>query len=196
MKSETTFIYALADPETGETRYVGKADDPRRRYLVHLAGRGQTYVANWIAGLKSRGQHPQLQTLIEVPQTEWQVWEREIIRAFRSLNVSLTNLAEGGIGGSGHKGHKHSDASKEKMRVASLAMSDETKAKMRAKKLGKQFRLGKKHTAETKEKLSLVGRTKRGDKNNFFGRKHSEETKARIRQAKLSAHASKISEKK
>ena len=31
-----TFIYALADPETDEIRYVGKADSVKERFTSHM----------------------------------------------------------------------------------------------------------------------------------------------------------------
>ena len=42
---------------------------------------------------------------------------------------------------------------------------------------------GKKHTEESKRKMSECAKQRTGDKNSFFGRHHSEETKEKIRQA-------------
>jgi group I intron endonuclease len=54
--------------------------------------------------------------------------------------------------------------------------SEETKEKLRQK------RLGKKHSEETKRKIS---KESRGEKNGFYGKKHSEETKRKIRESHL-----------
>ena len=32
-----TFIYGLSDPRTNQIRYIGKADDPKRRFQAHVS---------------------------------------------------------------------------------------------------------------------------------------------------------------
>jgi hypothetical protein len=41
--SNLTFIYALCDPRTLEVRYVGKADNPYKRYCRHLIDKENTH---------------------------------------------------------------------------------------------------------------------------------------------------------
>lgn len=104
---ETTFIYALNDPETGECRYVGKADDPHDRLFgknghlkkcQHL----KHHCANWIRSLVTRGLVPHLEILQEVPVADWPLWERVWIKASRKIGMDLTNATGGGEGlGSG-----------------------------------------------------------------------------------------------
>lgn len=36
-----TFIYALCDPDTDMVRYVGKSDNPKKRYQFHLYDKKQ-----------------------------------------------------------------------------------------------------------------------------------------------------------
>ena len=74
-------------------------------------------------------------------------------------------------------GRKHSDKSKEKMRISHLGKkpSEETK-----EKIGKA-NLGRKYSEESKEKL----RQARLGNKNWLGKKHSEETKEKMRNSHL-----------
>lgn len=107
MEMDTTFIYALNDPETGECRYVGKADDPHDRLFGkngHLkkCHTLKHHCANWIRSLVARGLVPHLEILQEVPVANWPLWERVWIKASRKIGMDLTNVTEGGEGlGSG-----------------------------------------------------------------------------------------------
>src|SRR5882672_8106291 len=57
MAPETVFIYALNDPTTGRTRYVGKAEDFTRRYKVHTRPKDtdHTHKARAIENMKPAG---------------------------------------------------------------------------------------------------------------------------------------------
>lgn len=102
---ETTFIYALKDPETGNCRYVGKSDNPKGRfsYHLHVKDRKPNHRTNWIAHLAAHGKRPVLEILDEVPKAQWQFWEREYIRIFRAIGFDLVNTTEGGEGQEGRK---------------------------------------------------------------------------------------------
>lgn len=97
---ETVFIYAHNCPITGRARYIGKSKAPRRRLKDHLlrARENTSHQANWIRSLSARGLRPVLEILDEVPETEWQFWEREWIRLYKSLGFDLTNSTDGGEG--------------------------------------------------------------------------------------------------
>lgn len=63
--------------------------------------------------------------------------------------------------------------------------SEETKKKISNKLKGKSgYWKNKKLSISTKQKLSEIGKTLIGDKNPFFGKKHSEETKRKISNSK------------
>ncbi len=62
--------------------------------------------------------------------------------------------------------------------------SEETKKKMSESRKGKPANF-KKHTDESKKKLSDIGKTKIGNLNGFYGKKHSEETKKKISNTKI-----------
>ena len=96
-----TFIYALADPDTDEVRYVGKADCVKERYASHLreAKTGKnSYKCNWIRQIINKDQKPKLIVLEEVSQDEWKKAEIYYIEEFKKLGHNLTNIAKGGEG--------------------------------------------------------------------------------------------------
>lgn len=155
MKSETTFIYALCEPYPNQhkIRYVGKADDPYRRYEEHCnnSHRALTYKDRWVQKLQSEGKEPQLEVLEEVPAVEWQEIEREYVRVFRAIGFRLTNTAEGGIGGSGGQQSPEHVAKRIAHRVGK-PLSTETRMKIATALMGRK---GKKHTPEQRTKISV-----------------------------------------
>lgn len=90
-------IYALECPESGEVRYVGKANDAAKRLAGHLrdSKRRNTPVCCWIRSLSAKGLLPQIRTLETVEASEWVAAERKWIAEFRS-RTNLLNLADGG----------------------------------------------------------------------------------------------------
>ena len=96
-----TYIYALADPETDEIRYVGKADSVKERYGAHIreAKSGKhSHKCAWIRQVIGKQQKPKLIVLEEVNQDEWKKAEIYYIAEFKKLGHNLTNLAKGGEG--------------------------------------------------------------------------------------------------
>ena len=93
-------------------------------------------------------------------------------------------------------GRKHSEESKKKMSVTRKAHpmvgpknpmygkhpSEETRAKLRAARVGKKPNLGIKHSDEAKRKMS---ESRTGTGNHFYGKHHSEESKRKISLSKL-----------
>lgn len=91
-------IYLLTCPETGEIRYVGKANDPAARLKSHMrdARRRNTPVYCWIRSLAERGMAPNMKVFWLVPADQWEEAERRTIAACRRQGARLLNLAEGG----------------------------------------------------------------------------------------------------
>ena len=62
--------------------------------------------------------------------------------------------------------------------------TDEVKRLYSEMHKGNTYRLGKKASQETKEKMSVIASERLGEKNPFFGKHHSEETKQKVRETK------------
>jgi group I intron endonuclease len=60
--------------------------------------------------------------------------------------------------------------------------TDEVKRLYSEMHKGNTYRLGKKASQETKEKMSVIASERLGEKNHFFGKHHSEETKQKLRE--------------
>jgi hypothetical protein len=131
-----TYIYALTDPRTGAIRYVGKSDSPFRRFEVHLCDRSDTRKGRWIRRLLLDGVRPSLRILQIVRRSEWQQAERGWIAKAEQDGAMLTNSTAGGIG----PGNP----------------TEETRAKMRAAKLGRRIS----DAQRAKQSASMKGRTK------------------------------------
>jgi group I intron endonuclease len=167
--SETTFIYALVDPETLEIRYVGKSDNPTRRLKVHLAicQTKKLHIAHWLRSLKIRGLIPEIKILQEVTSETWQEAERCWINRLRDQGCNLTNIAQGGIGGQSGKRH----SAEHKLYMSQLMkgrfISEEHRKKISLSKIGKKrppevvkkvadAKRGKKASVETRRKIAIA----------------------------------------
>jgi GIY-YIG catalytic domain len=91
-----SYIYALIDPRTDEIRYIGKANDPKKRLVSHLrdANRRRTPVYSWILSLRKLNLVPEIRVLRLT--TDWKTAEREEITKARATGIRLLNLADGG----------------------------------------------------------------------------------------------------
>lgn len=167
----TTFIYALKEPETGEIRYVGKSDNPKKRLACHLRCRERCYRTNWIKTIAERGLSPLLEIIDEVPVTEWQAWEVAYIEFFRDEGCLLVNGTAGGDGL-----NNPTEETREKIRAANSGeknphfgkpLSSEHRAKVSAGLMGREIslecraklraaRIGKKLSLEHRKKLSIA----------------------------------------
>ena len=117
MKS-TTFIYTLSD-KSGDIRYIGKSDTPRKRLYNHIKEskdlKKKSHKINWIKSLLDKSELPIIEILEEVSIEDWENSEKYWIEQFRQWGFNLTNLT---IGGEGGQGYKHTNFAKQKMRVS------------------------------------------------------------------------------
>lgn len=126
-------IYALRDPITMDLRYVGKADDPERRFRDHLSpgqlDRYRSRKNSWLKGLVALGLRPYLEIVDEVPADQANEAERYWIEWYRSQGAPLTNGTDGGDGGA-----ITDPEALARIRAAHLGVkaSEETRAKMSA----------------------------------------------------------------
>lgn len=86
-------IYALCDNETGEVRYIGKANDPHKRLASHMrdSKRRKTPVYNWIR----KNGTPDMK-IVAADCADWKSAEVIAIEVARSLGARLLNVATGG----------------------------------------------------------------------------------------------------
>lgn len=170
----TTFIYTLADPDTLEVRYVGKANDPAKRLRNHLShcSIGRTYSARWLCKLVDEGKKPVLQVLEEVDTEVWPERECYWIAHFNGQGMRLTNTASGGKGA---LGIHHTEEARQRMSERARATgrrppphSPELNAWMSENYTGRQ------HSEEAKAKISA----------RFKGKPLTEEHKEKLRRAK------------
>lgn len=180
MNGQTT-IYALADPNSGEVRYIGKTVRPvNRRLTGHIcdAARGRNHRCNWI---RSLGQPPSLRVLMVVPNDMSAAAEVYAIALYRLLGYRLTNESDGGEGA---PGAKRSDEFKQKIRTYQTGKPKKPEAIEKTR----QANIGKKLSPEHCQK---IGASKKGNKF-WVGKHHKEETKEKIRRFILSkTHCSK-----
>jgi hypothetical protein len=91
VREQPVYIYGLADPETGEVRYVGKSHTPRVRQVGLRIG-GSDGVRGWLKSLQASGSKARLVHLKRVPPGEnASEWEQHFITLFDALGARLLN---------------------------------------------------------------------------------------------------------
>lgn len=117
---EKTFIYTLSDPTTDEIRYVGKANEPRKRLNDHIKESKSTsstsHKNSWIRSLLSKGQQPVMEIIDDVPKLEWEFWEKYWISQLKTWGINLTNISKGGYDNS----YKRNNETKNKIRISKI----------------------------------------------------------------------------
>jgi hypothetical protein len=89
-------IYALAEPDTCEVRYVGKTImKPEQRLRGHLNDRCVCHRTKWLKSLKSK---PKIIVLQVCDELNWEQSERFWIAYYRSIGAKLVNQTFGGDG--------------------------------------------------------------------------------------------------
>ena len=98
----TTFIYGLKE-KGGKIRYVGKSNNPRKRFKQHLNSKrennSKSHKNSWITHCKNNGIDIEMVILEEVEYDKWQ--DKEVY--WISKYDNLTNHDQGGKGGKGGK---------------------------------------------------------------------------------------------
>lgn len=186
-------IYGLVDPRDGVVRYVGKATQPSARLRQHLRARQhKTPSGDWVDSLICAGLLPAMVVLETVDTPIANDAERRWIAFYREQGNDLLNLTDGGDGGS-RKGRVLSPEGEARrlaaVRAANAArgpVSEETRAKMRAAKLGG------KHSAEHNAKIgaALAGKPKSAEhvanaRAGLLGVPKSDEHRAAVSRGKM-----------
>lgn len=168
------FIYALIDPRENQIRYIGKANNPLERLKDHLSKRSlkiKTYKNNWIKSLLELNLKPNIEIIDEILESEWQFWEQHYISLYKSWGFNLTNGTLGGDGGKtpGFSGRKHSNISREKMKI-----------NMKGRKAWNKG-LTKENNDSLKKAGQKISILNKGELNPSFGKKKTEESKEKFK---------------
>jgi len=159
-------VYGLFSSENGEIRYIGQTKlSLRRRLETHKSNAkrgGKRRSAFWIRSVLNRGF--ELHIVVLHDYAEWNVTEKAMIKQWRENGARLVNMTDGGEGI-----YIPSDETRQK-RAASVKASWE-----------KRSRTQPVWTPERRERHKIACKI-RGSKH-WIGKKHSEETKRKISEA-------------
>jgi NUMOD3 motif len=142
----TGCVYALAEPDTSEIRYVGKTvQAPKIRLKTHLvnarrAGEGKAadlYVYRWLRKISAPPQFIVLETLCEDELSEAEIYW---IRFMRLTGARLTNLTYGGDGGSIGEETRNKIGASNKGKTLGKVASQETRDRMSVSQLARRAR--------------------------------------------------------
>lgn len=160
----TTFIYALCEPGTRTIRYIGKSNNPQGRLRQHRSHSKSlsSHLGHWMNEIISRGQKPNLLILKEIPENDWEDWERCYIRNARMMGFSLVNIEEGGVGIVGSM----PETTREKIRQKLLGGKRSLESRARIS----QAQIGRKRSPES------IAKTAAGN----TGKKRTPEQRARM----------------
>ena len=89
---QKTFIYCLYDPITDLPKYIGKSNNPEKRFKEHLKDKTKSKKVNWIKSLIKKDLKPKLEILDEVDENTWEIMESMYISLFRGWGFELLNL--------------------------------------------------------------------------------------------------------
>lgn len=172
---KTTFIYALKCPISEKIRYIGKANNPKKRYNNHVCDKNDYHKNRWLNLLKEKGLKPELIIIDEVDYLLWEEYEIKYIKLFKSFGADLVNSNNGGSIGKAYKGTtKTKEQIKKTVESTRLSggyiHSEERKKHMSEKMKGKKpknfdsfigNRKGVKLTQEQKDVLRKINLGKR-----------------------------------
>lgn len=150
------FVYALCEPVPfdGQVRYVGISKNPKSRLSDHCKDRERNHRTNWVQGLRKSGHKPVLKILDEVPEEDWEFFERAYIKVYREAGFPLVNGTDGGDRGPDCTGKKQNlseeqrQKKRERMQGArnhffGKTHSPEQRARWKVLRKGKSFRVRK-----------------------------------------------------
>lgn len=139
-----TVIYALVDPRNREIRYVGKADNPKRRLRAHISrsirSPGARKCASWVASLISSGVKPEMMELESIVGS-WEEAEKYWIAYMRFVGANLVNMT---TGGGKQNGHAISQSAREKISRAAKAQFSNPEARKAAAEYGRMAKRSEK----------------------------------------------------
>ena len=164
--SNITYIYALIDPKEKQEFhiYIGKSDNPYKRYYIHIKDKTHTLKVSWIKSLLQQGVTPNIQILEICNKDNWENKEKDWIKFYRNIKWTVVNGTDGGeCGPKSKKGQHHPPH------------TDEFKKQVSKKMMNNTWNIGKHRTESEKLHLSKI----------FTGLTKSNKTKQKMRDAKI-----------
>lgn len=95
--SKYIYIYILEHPFL-EEGYIGKSNNPYRRFKQHLRDNKITPKTDWIKGLQKQAMHPRLEVLERVLETNSTEREKYWIHCYILKGWKVVNSINCGIG--------------------------------------------------------------------------------------------------
>jgi predicted GIY-YIG superfamily endonuclease len=166
MTPNKTYIYVLCDPDSLLVRYVGKSDNPKKRFSGHIKDKYDSYKTRWIKSLKLQNKLPVLKIIEKINYESWKEAEKKWISFYRIISgKKLTNVTEGG-----DSAHHTLETKKKLSEISKKRWENPEYRKNRSEETKKQWtpEFRKKRSEEVKEQWD----------NPDFRKKRSEEVKA------------------
>jgi group I intron endonuclease len=207
-------IYAIVFPN-GKV-YIGQTiQEPIKRFNAHIAeairNSSQSYHSKVANAIRKYKNEIYLDVLYDrVPSYDLDFLERRTIYFYDSVNNGYNILT----GGNSNKSFKHTEQTKQKLKIAHLGkkLSASHKDKISQSLKKNPPWLGRKHTEESKKKISLnhgmkgkkhtleslqkISFHSKGSSNPMYGKTHSPETIEKMRKIKLGKTLSENTRKK
>lgn len=172
------FMYVLADPFTGQIRYVGKATNPRRRFYSHISKsrlkEEKFHKAAWLKSLLKQNSRPIMRVIEKMPDNLllWEIRENFWIDFFRNrCGFDLTNTIMGGGNAPtyGRLGKTNSEEHKRKCSIARKGRSIQQPpcSETKRQKIKESWAIKRangyqySHSEETKIKISKANKGKK-----------------------------------
>lgn len=160
---QSTYIYAIKDMK-GQAIYVGKSNDPPRRFKEHLRGSGNTSLVVLIEEQGEDNFSLEILENVGCAKEFWRPREQYWIKKFKQMGYPLCNMNEGGGGPT-----KHTQEALDKI----------------SKNSSKPM-LGKHHTESACQKMSIAKQEYfRTHSSPMKGKHHTEKAKQKNRESKL-----------
>jgi hypothetical protein len=175
------YVYCISDPTGKYPPYYGKGQGKRMydhwQEFKRLGKHSKNYkLTKMFKHLESKEMNPTYKKIFETcSEEEAYVHEHKIIEEIGLQNLS--NIMPGGITG-WPTGKKHTYVTKQKMAQAKKGVTLSNEHKQKISEASKKYWI--QHPEKRKEMAKLLS----GENNGFYGRKHTTETKQKISVAK------------
>ena len=145
------FVYTITDPRDDLVKYVGITTNPKNRFCKHKSDKQSKegiVKRNWLLKLHKLGLEPIIDIIDEGTIDYCMKAETGYIKLFLACGANLKNRASNGFL------HKHTDETKQKLRLQKLGKKLTEEHKQSLKENSSKYWLGKKFTDEHLKNMS------------------------------------------